>query len=61
MRSVQLTLHVAGVSAAAAFRTLSDFGRYPEQTDAVRSVTVTRSDATSTVSEWEVNRYLTAF
>lgn len=55
MRSVKLTMHVAGVSAAAAFRTLADFGRYPEQTDAVRSVTVTRSDATTTVSEWEVN------
>src|SRR6478736_6692065 len=55
MRSVKLTMHVAGVSAAAAFRTLADFDRYPEQTDAVRSVTVTRSDATTTVSQWEVN------
>lgn len=55
MRSVKLTMHVAGVSAADAFRTLADFNRYPEQTDAVRSVIVTRSDATSTVSQWEVN------
>ena len=55
MRSVKLTMHVAGVSATAAFRTLADFSRYPEQTDAVRSVTVTQSDATSAVSQWEVN------
>ena len=55
MRSVQLSMHLAGVSAAAAFRTLADFSRYPEQTEAVRSVSVTQSDATTTVSQWEVN------
>jgi len=54
MRNVRLRLFVPGMSAHDAYATLSDFGRYPELSDAVQSVTVTEVAANVTVSTWDV-------
>lgn len=54
MRTVRLTLRVPGKPAAEVYATLSDFGRYPELSDAVRGVAVSEVSADVTVSSWEV-------
>ena len=54
MRTVRLEMHVPDRPAAAAYDTLTDFARYPELSDAVRSVVVTEVDASTTLSTWEV-------
>ena len=54
MRSVRLRLHVPHKSANDVYATLADFERYPELSDAVQSVAVTRSSENLTVSHWEV-------
>jgi ribosome-associated toxin RatA of RatAB toxin-antitoxin module len=54
MRTIRLRLLVPGMSAQDAYATLSDFGRYPELSDAVQSVTVTDVAENVTVSTWEV-------
>jgi uncharacterized membrane protein len=55
MRTVRLRLHVPHRPANAAYATLADFERYPELSDAVRSVAITRLSADRTVSRWEVS------
>jgi ribosome-associated toxin RatA of RatAB toxin-antitoxin module len=54
MRTVRLRLHVPHKSAGDVYATLADFERYPELSDAVRSVTVTQVSENCTVSAWEV-------
>jgi uncharacterized membrane protein len=54
MRAVLLRLHVPGMPARDVYRTLADFERYPELSDAVRSVAVTVVSDNRTVSSWEV-------
>src|SRR6516162_11410404 len=54
MRTVRLRLHVPGKTASDVYQTLADFERYPELSDAVRSVTVTEVSERVTVSQWEV-------
>jgi len=55
MRDVQLTLRVPGVDAAEAYDRISDFARYPDLVDVVRSVTVhPAGDGEPEVSDWEV-------
>ena len=54
MRTVHLRLHVPDKPASEVYATLADFGRYPELSDAVRSVTVTEVSQNRTVSAWEV-------
>ena len=54
MRTVFLRLHVPDKPASDVYRTLADFERYPELSDAVRSVTLTEVSENRTVSHWEV-------
>jgi ribosome-associated toxin RatA of RatAB toxin-antitoxin module len=54
MRTVRIRLHVPHKSASDAYATLADFERYPELSDAVRSVAVTEVSKNHTVSHWEV-------
>jgi ribosome-associated toxin RatA of RatAB toxin-antitoxin module len=54
MRTVCLRLHVPHKSAGEVYATLADFERYPELSDAVRSVAVTEVSENLTVSSWEV-------
>jgi ribosome-associated toxin RatA of RatAB toxin-antitoxin module len=54
MRTVRLRLHVPDQSAGDVYATLADFERYPELSDAVRSVAVTEVSENLTVSSWEV-------
>jgi uncharacterized membrane protein len=54
MRTVLLRLHVPDKPASDVYQTLADFERYPELSDAVRSVTVTEVSENRTVSRWEV-------
>jgi uncharacterized membrane protein len=54
MRLVRLRLHVPDQPASDVYRTLADFERYPELSDAVRSVAVTEVSENRTVSHWEV-------
>ncbi len=54
MRTIRLRLHVPGKPASDVYGTLADFERYPELSDAVRSVAVTRVTENRTVSRWEV-------
>ena len=54
MRTVRLRLHVPHKSANEVYATLADFERYPELSDAVQSVAVTRVSENLTVSRWEV-------
>jgi ribosome-associated toxin RatA of RatAB toxin-antitoxin module len=55
MRSVQLDMTVLDRPAATVYTVLADFSRYPEFSPAVRTVTITKSGARSSVSRWEVN------
>jgi ribosome-associated toxin RatA of RatAB toxin-antitoxin module len=55
MRTVCLRLHVPHKSAGDVYATLADFERYPELSDAVRSVAVTELSENRTVSRWEVS------
>jgi uncharacterized membrane protein len=54
MRTVLLRLHVPDKPASDVYRTLADFERYPELSDAVQSVAVTEVSENHTVSRWEV-------
>ena len=54
MRTVRLRLHVPHKSASDVYATLADFERYPELSDAVRSVAVTEVSENRSVSRWEV-------
>ena len=54
MRTVRLRLHVPHKSADEVYATLADFERYPELSDAVQSVAVTRVSENLTVSRWDV-------
>ena len=54
MRTVFLRLHVPDKPASDVYQTLADFERYPELSDAVRSVAVTKVSENLTVSQWEV-------
>jgi len=54
MRSVRLRLHVPHKSANDVYATLADYERYPELSDAVRSVAITEVSDNVTVSRWEV-------
>jgi ribosome-associated toxin RatA of RatAB toxin-antitoxin module len=54
MRTVRLQMVVPQKGARDVYRTLTDFSRYPELSDAVREVAVTQVDADTTVSSWEV-------
>jgi ribosome-associated toxin RatA of RatAB toxin-antitoxin module len=54
MRSVRLRLHVPHKSANDVYATLADFERYPELSDAVKSVAITEVSDNVTVSRWEV-------
>jgi ribosome-associated toxin RatA of RatAB toxin-antitoxin module len=54
MRIVRLRLHVPHKPASDVYQTLADFERYPELSDAVRSVAVTEVSGNLTVSHWEV-------
>ena len=54
MRTVRLRLHVPHKSATDVYATLADFERYPELSNAVRSVAVTEVSGNLTVSRWEV-------
>jgi ribosome-associated toxin RatA of RatAB toxin-antitoxin module len=54
MRTVRLQLHVPHKSASDVYETLADFERYPELSDAVQSVAVTKVSENLTVSHWEV-------
>jgi len=54
MRIVRLRLHVPDKSASDVYATLADFERYPELSDAVRSIAVTKVSENLTVSRWEV-------
>jgi ribosome-associated toxin RatA of RatAB toxin-antitoxin module len=54
MRSVRLRLQVPHKSANDVYATLADFERYPELSDAVRSVAITEVSDNVTVSRWEV-------
>jgi len=54
MRLVHLRLHVPDKPASDVYATLADFERYPELSEAVRSVAVTEVSENVTVSDWEV-------
>jgi ribosome-associated toxin RatA of RatAB toxin-antitoxin module len=54
MRIVRLRLHVPHTSPSDVYATLADFERYPELSDAVRSIAVTKVSENLTVSRWEV-------
>ena len=54
MRTVLLRLHVPDKPASEVYATLADFERYPDLSDAVRSVAVTEVSQNVTVSQWEV-------
>ena len=54
MRLVHLRLHVPDKPASDVYGTLADFERYPELSEAVRSVAVTEVSENVTVSDWEV-------
>jgi ribosome-associated toxin RatA of RatAB toxin-antitoxin module len=54
MRTVRLRLHVPHKAAGDVYATLADFERYPELSEAVRSVAVTEVSENRTVSRWEV-------
>ena len=54
MRTVLLRLHVPDKPASEVYQTLADFERYPELSEAVRSVAVTEVSENVTVSDWEV-------
>jgi ribosome-associated toxin RatA of RatAB toxin-antitoxin module len=54
MRTVRLRLNVPHKPASDVYQTLADFERYPELSDAVRSVAVTEVSGNLAVSQWEV-------
>jgi ribosome-associated toxin RatA of RatAB toxin-antitoxin module len=54
VRTVQLQLNIPNRAPAEVYRTLADFERYPELSDAVQAVTVTDVDDDVTISRWEV-------
>jgi ribosome-associated toxin RatA of RatAB toxin-antitoxin module len=55
MRTVHLRLHVPNKTAPDVYRTLADFERYPQLSDAVQSVAVSEVSDAVTISRWEVS------
>jgi uncharacterized membrane protein len=55
MRTVDLKITIPSRDPDSVYRILSDFGRYSEFSDAVRSVSVTDAGSDVTISHWEVN------
>ena len=55
MRSLEISARVAGLSAGEAYSILCDFERYPEYSDAVRSVKIQTSPDGAMMSSWETN------
>jgi hypothetical protein len=55
MQQVSVEVECGSVEPPEAYRTIRDFGRYAEQTDAVRSVSVEEEAGDRSVSRWEVN------
>ncbi|MFC9425513.1 type II toxin-antitoxin system RatA family toxin [Streptomyces sp. NPDC056987] len=55
MRSVHVTVRVHGIDAAAAYERVGAFGRYPELSEVIRSVTSRRVSDREEVSDWEVH------
>jgi ribosome-associated toxin RatA of RatAB toxin-antitoxin module len=55
MRTVSVTVDVPGQAPADVFQKLGDFERYPELTEAVRSVSVERLGDGKARSTWEVD------
>ena len=54
MRTVRLRIRVPHKPASDVYATLADFERYPQHSDAVRSVSITEVSENLTVSRWEV-------
>ncbi|HEV8638517.1 MAG TPA: SRPBCC family protein [Chloroflexota bacterium] len=54
MRHVEIELAAPGRGAAGVYRILCDFERYPEHTDAVRSVRIAHGGDGRLLSSWEV-------
>ena len=54
MRTIRLRLTVPNKPASDVYATVADFERYPDLSDAVRSVAVTEVSENLTVSSWEV-------
>jgi ribosome-associated toxin RatA of RatAB toxin-antitoxin module len=54
MREVDITISAAGTDADEVFKTLSDYGRYPEMTDAVLRVTLSEGEKGRERCTWEV-------
>jgi ribosome-associated toxin RatA of RatAB toxin-antitoxin module len=55
MRSIRLVLTVPSRTVDDVYATIADFARYPQFSEAVRSVSVAAGVAGSVVSSWEVN------
>ncbi|MFH8489216.1 type II toxin-antitoxin system RatA family toxin [Streptomyces longisporoflavus] len=54
MRSVDVTIGVSGIAAEAVYDRVTDFARYPELAEVVRSVTVHDIGEDRETSSWEV-------
>lgn len=54
MREVEITISAPGTDAHEVFETLSDYGRYPELTDAVLQVTLSAGEEGRERCAWEV-------
>lgn len=55
MKHVEILAHIDGYNVTDAYERLSDFQRYPEFSEAVRSVTLLESRPDYTLSSWEAN------
>lgn len=55
MKHVEVLAQVNGYNVNDAYARLSDFSRYPEFSEAVRSVTLLEERSDATVSSWEAN------
>lgn len=55
MKHVEVLAQVEGYSVAAAYERISDFQRYPELSEAVRTVTMLETGPDYTLSSWEAN------
>lgn len=55
MRQIEVLADVTGLCADEVYPIICDFGRYPEQSKAVRSVQILTHDPEQMMSRWEVN------
>lgn len=55
MRHLELLASVQGLTPAEVYAAICDFSRYPEHSEAVRSVKITNTDDGRSLSTWEVN------